>query len=131
MSLRWHAVVVDCRDVGAQSRWWAEVLGWEIASEGDDGEVVVLPPHPAGTAREIMPAGRWPGLLFQGVPEGQQLQNHMYLTLAPPADGDQQAEIRRLEAMGATVIAIGEGEVDLVIMEDPEGNGFSVFSPRE
>jgi ABC-type amino acid transport substrate-binding protein len=55
----------------------------------------------------------------------------MYLTLAPPADGDQQAEIRRLEAMGATVIAVGEGEVDLVIMEDPEGNGFSVFSPRE
>jgi hypothetical protein len=33
--------------------------------------------------------------------------------------------------MGATVIAVGEGEVDLVIMKDPEGNGFSVFSPRE
>jgi hypothetical protein len=131
MSLRWHAVVVDCHDVGAQSRWWAEVLGWEIASEGDDGEVVVLPPHPAGTVRELRPAGRWPGLLFQGVPEGQQLQNRMYLTVAPPADGDRQGEIRRVEAMGATVIAVGEGEVDLVIMEDPEGNGFSVLSPRE
>ena len=54
-----------------------------------------------------------------------------YLTVAPPADGDRQGEIRRLEAMGATVIAVGEGEVDLVIMEDPEGNGFSVLSPRE
>jgi hypothetical protein len=33
--------------------------------------------------------------------------------------------------MGAKVIAVGEGEVDWVIMEDPEGNGFSVLSPRE
>jgi hypothetical protein len=32
--------------------------------------------------------------------------------------------------MGATVIAVGEGEVDWVIMEDPEGNGSSVLSPR-
>jgi Glyoxalase-like domain len=131
MSLRWQAVVVDCHDVRVQSRWWAEVLGWEIACEGDDDEVVVLPPHSADKAREIVPADRWPGLLFQGVPEGHQLQNRTYLTLAPPVDGDQQAEIRRLEAMGAKVIAVGEGEVDRVIMEDPEGNGFSVLSPRE
>jgi hypothetical protein len=55
-----------------------------------------------------------------GVPEGQQLQNRMCLTLAPRADGDQQGEIRRLEAMGATVIAVGEGEVDWVIMKDPK-----------
>ena len=75
-----------------------------------------------------MPASGWPGLFFQRS-RGQQREPE-YLT-RPPADGDQQAEIRRLEAMGATVIAVGEGEVDLVIMEDPEGNGFSVFSPRE
>jgi Glyoxalase-like domain len=129
MSLRWHAVIVDCHDVRVQSRWWAEVLGWEIACEGDDDEIVVLPPHSADKAREIVPADRWPGLLFQGVPEGHQLQNRTYLTPAPPVD--QQAEIRRLEAMGAKVIAVGEGEVDWVIMEDPEGNGFSVLSPRE
>jgi len=30
----------------------------------------------------------------------------------------------------AAVVAVGEGEVDWVIMEDPEGNGFSVLSPR-
>ena len=37
----------------------------------------------------------------------------------------------RLEAKSAKVIAVGEGEVDWVIMEDPEGNGFSALSPRE
>src|SRR5690348_5038307 len=90
MSLRWHAVVVDCHDARVQSQWWAEVLGWEIACEGDDDEVVVLPPHSADKAREIVQADRWPGLLSQGIPEGHQLQNRTYLTLAPPVDGDQQ-----------------------------------------
>ena len=121
---------MDCYDVRVQSRWWAEVLGWEIACEGDDDEAVALRPCSADKAREIVPADRWPGLLYQGVPEGHQLQNRRYLTLAPPIDGDQQAEIRRLEAKSAKGIAVGEGEVDWMIMEDPEGNGFSVLSPR-
>jgi len=54
------AVVVDCHDVRVQRRWWAEVIGWEIAYEGDD-EVVVLPPHSADKGRETVPAGRRPG----------------------------------------------------------------------
>ena len=31
MSIRWYSVVVDCQDVAAQSRWWAEALDWRIA----------------------------------------------------------------------------------------------------
>jgi hypothetical protein len=42
----------------------------------------------------------------------------------------RRREVRRLEALGATVVAVGEGGLDLVIMEDPEGNGFSVVGPR-
>jgi hypothetical protein len=26
MSIRWYSVVVDCQDIAAQSRWWAEAL---------------------------------------------------------------------------------------------------------
>ena len=37
-----------------QSRWWAEVLGWEIACEGDDDEGVALPPYSADKAREML-----------------------------------------------------------------------------
>jgi hypothetical protein len=43
VSLRWYTAVVFCHDVRAQSRWWAEVLGWQIASEDDYGVVTVLP----------------------------------------------------------------------------------------
>jgi Glyoxalase-like domain len=133
VSLRWIAAVVDCHDVRAQSRWWAEVLGWQIAGEDEDedGLVSVVPPHLIDAAREVPAAERCPGLLFQPVPDGCQLANRLYLTLAPHYDGDRQAEIRRLEGLGATLIAVGEGDVDLIIMEDPEGNGFSVLSPRD
>jgi predicted enzyme related to lactoylglutathione lyase len=44
MSLRWYTVVVDCRDVTAQGRWWAEVFGWPVVREADD-EVVIAPPR--------------------------------------------------------------------------------------
>ena len=39
MSLRWCGAVIDCHDATAQSRWWAEVLGWQVAAEDDDGIV--------------------------------------------------------------------------------------------
>jgi Glyoxalase-like domain len=109
----------DCHAARAQSRWWAEVLGWPITAEDDDGIVTVLPP-----------AGRGPGLMFQPVLEGHERQNRPYLVVAPPDGGDKETEVRRLEALGATVVAVGEGGLDLVIMEDPGGNGFSVVGPR-
>lgn len=129
MSLRWYGAVIDCHDARAQSRWWAEVLGWQIAVEGDDGIVTVLPPHLAGTTRGIPPAERGPGLIFQPVLEGHQRQNRLYMVVTPPEGGDQETEVRRLESLGAKVVAVGEGGLDLVIMEDPEGNGFSVLGP--
>jgi hypothetical protein len=68
------------------------------------------------------------------VPDGGQLHSRLYITLAPPEDGDQKAEIRRLEAMGAKVVSVGVDGVDGVdwsIMEDPEGNGFRLYTPRD
>jgi len=43
---------------------------------------------------------------------------------------DQQAETRRLEGLGGRVIAVGV-DIDLVIMEDPEGSRVSVLGPRD
>jgi len=131
VSLRWFTAVVFCHDVRAQSRWWAEVLGLQIASEDDDGRVIVLPPHLLDTTREIPLAERWPGLEFVPVPEGEELHDRLYITLAPPEHGDQEAEIRRLEALGARLVTVGVDGVDWSIMEDPEGNGFSVYTPRD
>jgi hypothetical protein len=89
----------------------------------------LLPRHLLDPTRQISRDERCPGLEF--VPAGDSpVRNRLYMTLAPPEDGDQQAEIRRLEAMGAKLIAVGVDGVDWSIMEDPEGNGFSVYTPR-
>ncbi len=69
MSIRWYSVVVDCQDIAAQSRWWAEVLDWRTVYESAD-EVVLVPPHALDPARDIPPAEHGPGLVFVLVPEG-------------------------------------------------------------
>jgi hypothetical protein len=30
MSLRWYSVVIDCHDIAAQARWWADPEGNEF-----------------------------------------------------------------------------------------------------
>ena len=100
MSLRWYTVVIDCHDVKAQSRWWAEVLGWQIAYEADD-EVVVVPAHLLDEGREIPPAERGAGLVFVPAPETKTVKNRLHIDLAPAKDDDQEAEVRRLESLGA------------------------------
>ena len=57
-------------------------------------------------------------------------KNRLHFDLAPPADGDQQAEVDRLVSLGATRIDIGQGEVGWVVLADPDGNEFCVLPPR-
>jgi predicted enzyme related to lactoylglutathione lyase len=127
MSVRWYSVVVDCNDVAAQARWWAEVLDWQLVYEAPD-EVVVAPEHALDQATHE----RGPGLVFVPVPEGKTVKNRLHIDLAPPADADQTAELNRLEALGATRADVGQEpeNVTWVVMADPEGNEFCVLSPR-
>jgi catechol 2,3-dioxygenase-like lactoylglutathione lyase family enzyme len=131
MSIRWYSVVVDCKDVAAQSGWWAEVLGWQIAYQADD-EVVLAPPHAVDQTRSIPLSEQGPGLVFVPVPEGKAVKNRLHIDLAPPADGDQAAEVRRLQALGARLADVGQDPraVTWVVMADPEGNEFCVLSAR-
>jgi hypothetical protein len=112
MSIRWYSVVVDCRNVAAQSRWWAEALDWRIAYEGAD-EVVVVPAHALDPARDIPPPERRPGLIFVSVPEGKAVKNRLHIDLAPSPDAGQEAEVRRLEDRGARRVGIGSGKGQL------------------
>jgi catechol 2,3-dioxygenase-like lactoylglutathione lyase family enzyme len=131
VSVRWHTAVVFCRDAQALSRWWARALGWQVAAQDDDGRVFVLPAHLLDHGRAVPALERGPGLEFVQVAEDWHFPERTYLTLAPPAGDDHLAEIARLEAMGATVISEpGDDSVDYWILEDPEGNGFSVYKPR-
>ena len=57
-------------------------------------------------------------------------KNRLHLDLAPPADGDQEAEVERLISLGAKRIDIGQGDVSWEVMADPDGNEFCVLTPR-
>ncbi len=132
MSVRWYTVVVDCQDVAAQARWWAEVLDWRTAYEAPD-EVVIVPPHAlTEAARSIPLAEQGPGLVFVPVAEGKAVKNRLHIDLAPGPDDDQAAEVARLEGLGANRVDVGQRpEVTWVVLTDPEGNEFCVLSPRD
>ena len=132
MPVRWYSVVVDCHDVAAQARWWAQAIGWSLIYEAED-ECIIIPPHALDETREIPAAERGPGLVFVKVPDDKQVKNRLHLDLAPSASDDQLREVERLEQLGARRIDVGQGsdEVTWVVMADPEGNEFCVLSPRD
>ncbi|MCE0485749.1 VOC family protein [Ornithinimicrobium sediminis] len=132
MALRWYTVVVDSRDVHAQARWWAEAMGWHVVHESDD-EVVIVPSWVTPEVLEGIPwEQRGPGMVFVPVPEGKQDKNRLHVDLAPHTSQDREAEIRRLLALGARRVDVGQGEdVSWTVLADPEGNEFCVLSSRD
>jgi len=132
MTLKWYTVVVDCRNVRAQARWWAEAMGWQVVH--DSAEEVVLVPGwlQEDTWQEIPWEQRAPGLVFVPVPEGKTVKNRLHLDLAPHTSQDRDAEIARLVDLGATLVDVGQpGEATWTVLADPEGNEFCVLSSRD
>jgi len=118
MGIRIQAIDIDSSDPGALARFWEAALGWRITYEEPD-EVVLEPP--AGSAEE----GVVPDLLFLKVPEGKSVKNRLHLDLRPE---NRDAEVSRLEALGARRVDIGQGsEGTWVVLADPEGNEFCVL----
>ena len=132
MAVRWYSMVVDCSDIAAQARWWAEVLNWRIEYEADD-EAVIVPPRALEERAKAIPLDEQsPGLVFVAVAEGKSVKNRLHIDLAPAPDDDHAAEVERLESLGATRVNVGQDEstVPWVVMADPEGNEFCVLTPR-
>jgi hypothetical protein len=51
----------------------------------------------------------------------------MRLEVAPLDQAEQHAEVDRLVALGATRVDIGQGDVDWVVMADPDNNEFCIM----
>lgn len=134
MALKWYTLVVDCHDPQAQARWWAQALDWEVVYDTPD-EAVAIPKgvgeEPASDLHEWL--GRGQGLVFVPVPEGKTVKNRLHIDLAPHTSQHRDAEIARLESLGATRVDVGqdEGEVNWTVLADPEGNEFCVLSSRD
>lgn len=118
MGLTIECISIDAGDPEALGRFWAEALGWEERTD-EDGDVWVEP----GEGHPLR--GRCPPLLFLHVPDGKAAKNRIHLDLVPE---DQEAEVERLVALGASRPDIGQtGTESWVVLADPEGNEFCVL----
>ena len=75
---------------------------------------------PAGSPED----GVSPDLLFLKVPDRKEVKNRLHLDLRPE---DRDAEVARLEGLGARRVSVGQGPRAWVVMADPDGNEFCVL----
>jgi catechol 2,3-dioxygenase-like lactoylglutathione lyase family enzyme len=107
---------LDVRDVAAMARFWSAALGYRI--DDRDGNVHLLPPADAGPA---------PTVWLQPVAEPTPGKNRGHPDLVA-LDGDADAEVARLIALGARHADVGQtGQEGFVVLADPEGNEFCVL----
>jgi predicted enzyme related to lactoylglutathione lyase len=111
-------VVVDCADPRDMARFWGEAMDWTLHEVTDD--------H----ARLRSAKGVGPYLEFLRTPGVRTWWNRIHLDLMPDAGDDQEAEVARLRALGATDIDVGQGDVPWRCLADPEGNEFCVLGPH-
>jgi predicted enzyme related to lactoylglutathione lyase len=118
--------LADCGFIGALScdgsqavgYFWSEALRWPLVWDQDQ-ETAIRSPRGG------------PKITWGGPPVNPKSgKNRLHFDLAPLADGNQHAEVDRLVSLGATRIDIGQGEVNWVVMADPDGNEFCVLPPR-
>ncbi len=116
-------VVADANDPPRLAAFWAAALGWELAHDEPDEQVI----WPAGFS--------YPGttalpLIFVPVPEPKSGKNRVHLDLATSSPGHQADLVSTLLGLGAVRADIGQGDVPWEVLADPEGNEFCVLEPR-
>ncbi len=109
---------ITCDGTREVGYFWSAALGWPLVWDQDE-ETAIRAPDGTG------PFITWGPPLMPKVGK-----NRLHLDIAPPGQGDQRAEVDRLISLGATRIDIGQGDVDWVVMADPDGNEFCVLTPR-
>jgi catechol 2,3-dioxygenase-like lactoylglutathione lyase family enzyme len=115
-----NSFLADCGFLGALSGdgsqangyFWSKALGWPLVWDQDE-ETAIRSPHGG------------PKLTWGGPPlKPKKGKERVHLDLAPPVGGDEQQELDRLLSLGATRVDIGQGDVDWVVLADPDGHEF-------
>ncbi len=118
--------LADCGFIGALAcdgsqevgYFWSDALGWPLVWDQDQ-ETAIRSPHGG------------PKITWGGPPLMPKAgKDRLHFDLVPPARDDQRAEVERLLSLGAARIDTGQGEDSRVAMADPDGNEFSVSTPR-
>jgi hypothetical protein len=122
-NLRLQCITIDSEDPKKLAEFWAAALDWKITFE-DEIEVCI---ELLDGSPEV---GRIPDMLFLKNPDKKSVKNRLHFDLRPQ---NQEAEVARLESLGAKRIEIGQSdysETTWVVMADPEGNEFCVLRAR-
>ncbi len=108
---------INCDGTRRVGVFWSEVLGWPLVWDQNEETAIRAPD------------GTGPLITWSGPPLMPKFgKNRLHLDIAPER-GDRQAEVDRLVALGAARLDIGQGDVDAVVMADPDDNEFRVVSP--
>lgn len=118
MAARFKDLCLDAGDHHALADWWCAAMGYVRKDTHEPPEDGWTRPH-EWPVPIVDPAGNGPLIWVIPVPEKKTIKNRMHL--------DVYGETDQLLALGATVVSRQE---DWVVMADPEGNEFCVFSPR-
>ena len=98
--------------------FWSAALGWPLVWDQDQ-ETAIRAPYGG------------PKVTWGGPPLMPKTgKNRLHFDLAPPAGGDQQAEVDRLVSLGAMLAGPDLDKAGPVAMADPDGNEFCVLAPR-
>jgi hypothetical protein len=119
-------LAIDCADPAGLSRFWCSVLDYEVQDD-EDGVITIGPSSVPDSKDHRGPVP--PALTFARVPERKTVKNRVHVDVSP-ADREQDEEIARLVALGATVVNDNRPEFGWVTLADPEGNEFDVLRDR-
>ena len=121
MACRFSELNVDSRDPEALAAFWAAVLDYRVLSR-EEGAVEIGPDAGFG--------GAAPTLVFAPVPDPTPGKVRLHIDLNA-TDRDQDAELQRLLALGATPADVGQrGDEGWHVLADPEGNQFCLLRRR-
>ncbi|GAA3226610.1 VOC family protein [Nonomuraea helvata] len=110
-------VTIDCTAPARLADFWSQALGYKARRDLPNGA------HLIAEDEQTMP---W--LAFTPVAETKATKNRLHLDLRPD---DQEAEVARLVALGATRAEVGQSvDASWVVLADPEGNEFCVLPSR-
>jgi hypothetical protein len=111
-------LIIDAADPGALASFWSSVLDWPRLQEDTDGAVEI-----GDRSRDT------PTLVFVPVGEVKTVKNRVHIDVNP-LRSDQDEELARLLALGATRVDVGQGQQSWVVLADPEGNEFCLLAGR-
>lgn len=117
--MRVTCITVDCTDPEAVARFWNEALRWGGVAVTDDGAGAVCASDDGG-----------PYLEFIRVPEAKTVKNRLHLGCSVERLEDLDAEIARLESLGASLAWEEDFPPEVavryrnVVLRDVEGNEF-------